>query len=165
MFYQRRFFRAHLRDRQFQRGDLKYVILGLIRDKPRYGYEIILALEERSHGFYAPSPGAVYPTLQMLEEIGYVRSSQQEDKKVYTITDEGIKFLDERGHSAERVRQHMRERWNPRDIMGMGEAIEEFGRLGELLARHGRRLDPDRMKQVQEVISRACNEVKGITGE
>jgi DNA-binding PadR family transcriptional regulator len=141
------------------------VILGLIRDKPRYGYEIILALEERSYGFYTPSPGAVYPTLQMLEEIGYVCSSQQEDKKVYTIIDEGIKFLDERGQSASRIQQRMRERWNPRDITGMGEAIEEFGRLGGSLARHGRRLDPDKMKQVREIISRAYSEVKGITGE
>ena len=165
MFHRSRFLGTHLRNRHFQRGDLKYVILELIRDKPRYGYEIILALEERSHGFYSPSPGSIYPTLQMLEEAGYVRSDQQDGKKVYTITDDGVKFLEEQGLSTERVRRHMKDRWNPRDMLSFRETMQEFGRLGELLGRHGRQIEPEKMKQVREVISRAYNEVKSITGE
>ena len=77
----------------FQKGDLKYVVLSLLKDKPRYGYEVIKALEEKSHGFYAPSPGVVYPTLQMLEEMGYASSAERDGKRVYTITEEGSKFL------------------------------------------------------------------------
>jgi DNA-binding PadR family transcriptional regulator len=150
---------------QFQRGDLKYVILGLIRDKPRYGYEIIRALEERSHGFYSPSPGSIYPTLQMLEEAGYVSSEKQEGKKIYTIADEGIKFLEERGHSTERIRRHMRDHWNPRNTMGVGETMQEFGRLGGLLARYGRGLSPDKTKKVHGIISRAYTEIENIVGE
>ena len=76
---------AHL----FERGHLKYVILDLLKDKPAHGYEIIKALEERFHGFYSPSAGSVYPTLQLLEDMGYVKSSDQDGKKVYTITAEG----------------------------------------------------------------------------
>ncbi|UCB42060.1 MAG: PadR family transcriptional regulator [Dehalococcoidales bacterium] len=165
MFHRSRFFRAHLRDRHFQRGDLKYVILELIHDKPRYGYEIITALEERSHGFYSPSPGSIYPTLQMLEEAGYVGSDQQDGKKVYTITDDGMKFLEGQSRSTERIRRYMKDHWNPRDRVNVGEAVQDFGRLGGLLARHSRRLDPEKMKQVREVISHAYNEVKNITGE
>ena len=93
----------------FQKGDLKYVILDLIKDKPRYGYEIIRILEERSHGFYAPSPGAVYPTLQLLEEMGYITATQQDGKKVYTITEEGRLFLDTREEFAEGIKKHMRD--------------------------------------------------------
>src|SRR5262245_30800963 len=82
-----------LRDRIFEKGDLKSVILQLLKEKPRHGYEVIRALEERFGGFYSPSPGAVYPTLQMLEDLGYTSVVSQDGKKVYTITDEGLKFL------------------------------------------------------------------------
>ena len=81
----------------FQKGDLKYVILGLLDEQPRYGYEIISILKERSHGCYSPSPGAVYPTLQLLEEIGHVTGNQSDGKKTYTITKEGKRFLAEKG--------------------------------------------------------------------
>jgi len=73
----------------FHKGDVKYIILDLLKDGPKYGYEIIRALEEQSHGFYRPSPGAVYPTLQMLEEMGHAGSNDRDGKKVYTITDDG----------------------------------------------------------------------------
>ena len=68
-FRRERFMKGPWRESSFQKGDLKYVILDLIKDKPRHGYEIIRELEEMSHGLYTPSPGAVYPTLQMLEEL------------------------------------------------------------------------------------------------
>src|SRR4030066_2138123 len=91
-----RFFRHFGQESLFGEGDLKYVILDLLKEKSRYGYEIIRDLEERSHGFYTPSPGVVYPTLQMLEEMGYASSKERDSKKVYTITEEGKKFLSER---------------------------------------------------------------------
>ncbi len=69
------------RENRFERGDIKYVILDLLRERPSYGYEIIRALEERFGGLYTPSAGTVYPTLQMLEEMGYVTSSQSEGEK------------------------------------------------------------------------------------
>jgi DNA-binding PadR family transcriptional regulator len=114
-------YRSSWDDRPFQKGDLKYVILGLIADKPRHGYEIIRILEERSHGFYAPSPGAVYPTLQYLEEAGYVSSSEHDGKKTYAITEEGRRFLDERKDFAEGIKKHMTDLWG---LKGMGELRE-----------------------------------------
>src|ERR671933_2282623 len=83
------------RGRVFGKGDLKYVILDLLKDRPAHGYEVMRALEERFRGFYSPSPGSVYPTLQMLEDLGYVSSRQRDGKKVYQITDEGRSFLEE----------------------------------------------------------------------
>src|SRR3990172_691847 len=59
------------RGRVFEQGDLKYVILKLLAEKPRHGYEIIKELEERFGGTYAPSAGTVYPTLALLEDLGY----------------------------------------------------------------------------------------------
>ena len=75
------FFTRPRRERLFQRGNFKYIILQYLRDKPSYGYEIMRALQERFHSFYAPSPGTVYPTLQMLEEMGHVTAREQDGKK------------------------------------------------------------------------------------
>jgi DNA-binding PadR family transcriptional regulator len=79
----------------FERGDLKYALLDLLKERPKHGYEMMKELEERMGGFYAPSAGAVYPTLQLLEDRGWVTSEAVEGKKVYKITDEGTKALDE----------------------------------------------------------------------
>lgn len=79
----------------FGRGDLKYALLGLLQEHPKHGYEMIKDLEDRSGGFYSPSAGAIYPTLQLLEDRGWVSVETAEGKKVYTITDEGRKALAE----------------------------------------------------------------------
>jgi len=63
MFNGERFFRGGRRTSSFQKGDLKYVILNLMKEKPRHGYEIIRELEEQSYGLYKPSPGVIYPTI------------------------------------------------------------------------------------------------------
>src|SRR5271155_3654590 len=82
------------RERHFDNGELRFVILQLIADKPSYGYEIIKAIEERLSGGYAPSPGVVYPTLTLLEEEGYATvSSAEGGKKLYTVTELGNEFL------------------------------------------------------------------------
>jgi DNA-binding PadR family transcriptional regulator len=81
--------------RMFAGGDLRYVILQLISEKPSYGYEIIKSIQERLGGNYAPSPGIVYPMLTMLEEMGHASVSQEGTRKLYSITEEGAKALAE----------------------------------------------------------------------
>lgn len=81
--------------RFFAHGDLRLVILHLIAEKPRHGYEIIKAVEERVAGAYSPSPGVIYPTLTLLEELGYVTTAAGNGaKKLHEITAEGRAFLD-----------------------------------------------------------------------
>jgi DNA-binding PadR family transcriptional regulator len=75
-------------------GDLKLLLLALIEQQPRHGYELIRTIEEMFHGHYSPSPGAVYPTLTMLEEMGHASvENEQGGRKLYAITDEGRAFL------------------------------------------------------------------------
>jgi len=82
------------RERLFDSGELRLVILALVAEKPSYGYEIIKAIEERLSGGYAPSPGVVYPTLTLLEEEGYATvSSAESGKKLYTVTEQGSEYL------------------------------------------------------------------------
>lgn len=81
--------------RMFGAGDLRYVILQLISEKPSYGYEIIKSIQERLGGTYTPSPGVVYPMLTMLEEMGHASVVTEGTRKLYTITEEGAKALAE----------------------------------------------------------------------
>lgn len=165
MFDRHRFFQGPSRESPFQKGDLKYVILGLIKDKPCYGYEIIRALEERSHGFYTPSPGTVYPTLQMLEEMGYASAIERDGKKVYTITEEGLQFLAERKDLADEVKNQMKHHWNPKNIGAIAQMMGELGRLGKLMGSHSRHTEPEKMRRIGEVVSRAYQEIEAILEE
>ena len=82
------------RERFFDNGQLRLVILQLIADKPSYGYEIIKAIEERLSGGYAPSPGVIYPTLTLLEEEGLAEvTSTEGNKKLYGATEQGRAHL------------------------------------------------------------------------
>jgi DNA-binding PadR family transcriptional regulator len=149
----------------FSKGDLKYVILDLIKDKPRYGYEIIRALEDRSLGFYKPSPGSVYPTLQMLEEMGYASTIEQDGKKVYTITENGRRFLDERKDLADKIRERMKRHWNPKDVGEFAETMLVLSRVGRKMKRRFRSLEPNQMQRIKEIVSRACQEIEAILEE
>jgi DNA-binding PadR family transcriptional regulator len=80
--------------RMLAQGDLRLLALALIAEQPRHGYEIIKVLEERTEGWYAPSPGIVYPTLTYLEEAGYVTAQADGAKKLYSITGEGRTYLE-----------------------------------------------------------------------
>ncbi len=83
------------------RGDLKYVLLTLLRERPMHGYEMIKQLEEQASGFYTPSAGAIYPTLQLLEDRGWVTSQTLDGKKTYTITDTGRQELEAQNQRTE----------------------------------------------------------------
>jgi DNA-binding PadR family transcriptional regulator len=80
--------------RFFAHGDLRLVILHLIAERPRHGYDIMKAIEESVAGAYSPSPGVIYPTLTLLEDLGYVTTSTEGSKKLHEITPEGRAFLD-----------------------------------------------------------------------
>ena len=87
--------RAFGMGRKLASVDLQLLILGLLADKPHHGYEIIKALDERSKGFYVPSPGMVYPALTFLEEIGHATVEADGNRKRYHITEAGKEYLAE----------------------------------------------------------------------
>src|ERR1700710_2794797 len=81
--------------RMLAQGDLRLIALALIAEQPRHGYEIIKLLEDKTAGWYSPSPGIVYPTLTYLEEVGYLTAQPEGAKRLYTITPEGRAHLEE----------------------------------------------------------------------
>ena len=152
-------------ERFFNKGDFKYLILDLLKDKPRHGYEIIKDQEEKFHGFYTPSPGSVYPTLQWLEEIGYVTCVQQDGKKVYTITEEGKRYLEEKQKETDDMKSQMKNWWG----CWSSEMHEEFrdiwqdwGELGRSFAHKARRANAEKLRLVKEVITKARREIEEI---
>ncbi|HEY3057349.1 MAG TPA: PadR family transcriptional regulator [Chloroflexota bacterium] len=153
-------------ERPFGRGDLKYVILELLKDQPRHGYDIIRALEERSRGTYRPSPGSVYPTLQMLEDLGYVTSIQEEGgKKVYAITDEGRRYLSEQESTVEDIQSRLRAGWDAAQRPEVAELMRELQLLGRALFRHatgGALQDPERLKRLKGILERARAEIETV---
>jgi DNA-binding PadR family transcriptional regulator len=160
-----RFFRASRRGSSFQKGDLKYILLDLIKDKPRHGYDIIRELEEQSYGFYKPSPGVIYPTLQMLEEMGYARSIEQEGKKVYSITEDGLAFLAKKKDLADGVRSQIKYRWSFKNIGRMAMVMKEYHALESLLGRSFRSLDADKTERIRQVLISAYQEIETILAE
>jgi DNA-binding PadR family transcriptional regulator len=165
IFHEERFFRGPRRWASFHRGDLKYVILDLLKDKSRHGYDIIRELEGQSYGFYKPSPGVVYPTLQMLEEMGYARSSEHEGKKVYSITEEGLKFLENQSDIADDVRRQMRHKWAFKNIGRMVRVMAEYHALEDLLGSSLRKLDADKAEVICGILSRAYHEIESVLQE
>jgi DNA-binding PadR family transcriptional regulator len=154
--------------RVFEQGDLKYVILRLLAEKPRHGYEIIKELEERFGGAYAPSPGTVYPTLTMLEDLGYARAMPEEGgRKIYQITDEGRKHLEE--HSAtvddifERIAKFV-EGFFDAPMADLKRSMASLGRATFYVASRSPN-DRERISKISEILKQAAAEIERLTQE
>ena len=135
------------RGRKLGSADLQLLLLALLAERPSHGYELIKALDERSNGFYSPSPGMVYPALTYLEEIGCATAVVQGAKKLYSITDAGLTQLEKSraavdalleqmawiGRRMDNVRRAMAGA-APADDSGDFDAPEAFGGRGRSAA-------------------------------
>lgn len=171
--------------RMIRDGDLRLMALALIEETPRHGYDIIKALEERSSGFYSPSPGVIYPTLTFLDEAGFAISNAEGNKKVYTITDTGKAHLDENRDHVEAIFRQMeffgqkmekaREwfdwaggAWEDRPSESKSEAAQSLEqarrRLRALIVAATEGTDGD-MQRVADLLNRASDEILGKGGD
>lgn len=138
--------------RMFGAGDLQLIVLALLADRPRHGYEIMKALEEHSHGFYAPSPGMIYPALTYLEETGHAEATAEGAKKLYRITPEGEAHL-----AANRA--------------NVDAMLAELARTGERMARardffaHGEDAGLAPFREARRNLKRALAEKSGAGSE
>ena len=160
--------RGHRMGRVFEQGDLKYVILRLLEEKPRHGYEIIKDLEDRFGGAYSPSPGTVYPTLTMLEDLGYARAMPEEGgRKIYEITDEGRKHLEE--HSAtvddifERIAKFV-EGFFDAPMADLKRSMASLGRATFYVASRSPN-DRERLAKISEILKKAATDIEKLTQE
>jgi len=146
-----------------RRGGSKFLLMDALREGAKHGYEIIKSLEERSGGQYVPSPGVVYPTLQFLSEIGLVRAEQDGDRRVFHLTEEGQRELDEHVDEVAAF-------WGQFMQPTAAAARAEIGFLEEELeyliraVRGGLRGDPnaEQVRRVRQAVENCRNEVRRI---
>jgi DNA-binding PadR family transcriptional regulator len=158
--------------RKLGAADLQLVILALLKEKPSHGYEIIKALEERSGGFYVPSPGMVYPALTYLEETGHAAVESEGSKKLYRITDAGEARLKEDATMADAILAQLaqigRRMERVREVFA-GEAADEEMAQSVRAARHElrsvlrdrRHASPEEQQRIADILKRATDEIRG----
>jgi DNA-binding PadR family transcriptional regulator len=153
--------------------DLQLVILALLEEHPRHGYEIIKALEETSKGFYVPSPGMVYPALTYLEEVGYATVEAEGSKKLYRITDAGSAKLNEDRPLVDAVLTQLARIGGKMDRVRKAFSSDEQGDIGHravdearqalraaLIAKLSASPSDEELQRVSELLQRAADELR-----
>jgi DNA-binding PadR family transcriptional regulator len=150
--------------RMFDGGELRFVILALVAEKPRYGYEIIKELGERVGGDYSPSPGVVYPTLTMLEEMGYASASQDpQGRKLYAVTPEGEKVLAENKAQVDAIFERFSDRDEGRfaAYMSVRRAMLNLRETLRLRLR-GRPVTPEQIQTIVEALDDVAKTIERV---
>ncbi|MBJ7313682.1 PadR family transcriptional regulator [Rugamonas sp. CCM 8940] len=145
--------------KMFDAGAMRYIVLQLISEKPRHGYEIIKELEQRAGGSYTPSPGAIYPLLSMLLDMGHVSATPDGNKKLHTITPEGSIFLAENRQFVDAIMARMNE-----PAGGHGDVRGSMHALKVAVIQQVRENQPDEAKlaQIQAILRRATVEIEQL---
>ncbi len=149
------------RERLFDAGDLKLVILKLLSEQPSYGYQLIKTMEERLAGGYTPSAGVVYPTLTLLEEEGLAACATENGKKVYSATAEGLKYLDENKRRVEQLFERLEEAGRGFARGRSPELMKAFMNLrGAVVARVSREsVTAEQIHKITEAINAAAKAI------
>ncbi len=154
--------RRNMKWKIFERGDLKFVILRLISERPMHGYEVMKALEEESKGYYRPSPGSVYPTLQMLEDEGYLTVEEKEGKKIYTITDDGVAYLGDNVDVVDDVFdrvEHFTDRFFGGDMRALSRSFSKLAQLTfDQAFQWG--AEPEDLARMNEILEKAVADMR-----
>lgn len=156
------------RKRFFERGILKMMILEVINDRPRHGYDVMQELEEKFHGFYTPSAGSIYPILQLFEDRGFVTGSEEDGKKIYTITADGKKELAKYGDRLKHIKDHFESRFGSArggNLRDLRSEIRETLQIVMRNAREGALKDPETMKKLRAAFADFRSDLEKIFGE
>jgi DNA-binding PadR family transcriptional regulator len=158
----RRGFSRGTRERLFDAGDIKLVILKLLSEEPSYGYQLMKTMEERLAGGYSPSAGVIYPTLTMLEEEGLISASTAEgNKKVYSVTAQGLEFLEANKQRIGELFMRLEEAGEEFKRGRSPEMMKAFMNLrGAIWARLARgNATPEQIQKLSEIVHRAAKEI------
>jgi DNA-binding PadR family transcriptional regulator len=140
--------------RMFDPGALRLVVLGLIAEEPRHGYDIIKALEAKFQGAYSPSPGAIYPMLQMLEEADLVSSQTEGNKRLYSITEEGKAYLADHAEELARLNAQLDEASAEMGGAALGDEFRALRRAVVMRLREGS-LTPEQAEKAVQILKKA----------
>ncbi|WP_158823735.1 PadR family transcriptional regulator [Granulicella sp. S156] len=149
------------RERLFDAGDIKLVILKLLSEQPSYGYQLIKTMEERLSGGYTPSAGVIYPTLILLEEEGLAAATSENNKKVYSVTPEGTQYLETHKERIEQLFERLEETGRGFERGRSPEILKAFGNLrNSAVARLSRAsVTPEQIRKIKEAIDAAAKSI------
>lgn len=152
---------GHGRERLFDAGDVKLVIVKLLSEQPSYGYQLIKTMEERLSGGYTPSAGVIYPTLTMLEEEGLATASSETNKKVYSVTAEGMEYLESNKARLEQLFERLDEAGKGFKRGRSPEIMKAFMNLRRaVVARASQdRVKPEELRKMAEAINSAARAI------
>src|SRR5690242_14089448 len=147
--------------RMFGHGNLKLLLLALIEQEPRHGYELIRTIEDMFHGHYSPIPGTIYPTLTMLEEMDHIAvQSEEGGRKRYAITDAGRAFLDENREAVEAVTERTERSARMAAKLAAPMAIRKaMHELKHALLMRSVKWDKAEAERVIEIVERAARDI------
>ena len=153
------------RKRMFESGELRLVLLKLIADEPRHGYDLIRAIEDMTGGEYAPSPGVVYPTLTLLQDMGLIEEAKGEgSRKPFQITSEGRDHLDDRSSEADDLIDRLKD-LAPEERAEAGPAIGRAVKnlMTALSYRVGRDgLDEELLHEIAAILDEAAQRIERV---
>ncbi len=149
------------RERFFDAGDIKLVILKLLSEQPSYGYQLIKTMEERLAGGYTPSAGVIYPTLTMLEEEGLATASAENNRKVYSLTPEGVEYLQAHRREVDELFERLEEAGKSFERSRSPEIRKAFMNLrSAVIARVSReRVAAEQTRKIGEIINAAAKAI------
>jgi DNA-binding PadR family transcriptional regulator len=153
------------RKRMFDAGELRLVLLKLIADQPRHGYDLIRAIEELTHGAYAPSPGVVYPTLTMLQDMGLIEEAKGEgSRKVFKITKDGEAHLEEKADEVAGLFERLDEVGGDQRKAGGAPIRRAVGNLLSALWHRATREDMDeaRLHEIAAILDEAAQKIERL---
>jgi len=147
-----------------ERGEVRYLVLDAIKEQPRHGYEIMQAIGERSGGTYRPSPGVIYPTLQLLEELRHARVDEQDGRKVYAITAQGKEDLEAHREEVEDFYERSGASNWEEYAEELGDLMRHAGRMFKTFRRAMRRgrLTPSTLKKLRAVLDEALAKIEAL---
>ena len=147
--------------RLFSSGDLRYLLLHLINEDPRHGYELIKAIEEKFGGAYSPSPGIIYPMLTLFEETGLATVTSEGTRKLYTITEEGKKELEENRAVVDAMLQRIAGIGSAaRPATGDPQVMRAIQNFRMALGLRSGNLTPEQRNRIVEIIDSAAREIE-----
>jgi len=147
--------------RMFDSGALRLVVLGMIGEEPRHGYEIIKGLRARFHGAYSPSPGSIYPMLHMLEGAGLVASTSWGPKRRFAILDAGKAYLDEHKAELDAINAQLEQASEPMERMSLGEAVRALRSALFTKIREGA-LGPEGTEKLRDILVKARQDIERL---
>ncbi len=149
------------------RGTVRYLVLDALAKEPCHGYEVLRAIGEKSGGVYRPSPGVIYPTLQMLEDLGHIRMSLREERKVYAITAEGRAELAAHAEAVTEFYESSSDQGFDTGGDDLHELAHRFRRLVYLFKRNLKRgrLEPAKIRKLRAVLGQAIDQLEELLGD